>query len=291
MTDRLANSLSAASTGLQTKDAYKRKREEIQQAAALGKSAVVAPPPDGSGAAGEEKAGAAAKKKKKKAASSVLSFGDELEEESISPRLQTKGMGKDTTSNVSFLKPNEREAQVAAQATDVAKREYLVMQEKAKAEKITLAYTFRSEVTQRELPIGFHQGSITVLKGATADEVSRAVRAEVETLGEKFELPAVAGVKDSHRDLLLVLGAAGQRIGSFVVPGSLALVELLASQWTEKTPLFDDFKAGVIVTERRWFDKMRHTFPYSQWIIFDVHKTYSYKEFIANRNSGSGVNK
>ena len=118
MTDRLANSLSAASTGLQTKDAYKRKREEIQQAAALGKSAVVAPPPDGSGAAGEEKAGAAAKKKKKKAASSVLSFGDELEEETISPRLQTKGMGKDTTSNVSFLKPNEREAHEAAQATD-----------------------------------------------------------------------------------------------------------------------------------------------------------------------------
>jgi len=115
------------------------------------------------------------------------------------------------------------------------------------------------------------------------------VRAEVETLGEKFELPAVAGVKDANRELMLIVGSAGQRIGSFIVPSALTLVELLACQWTEDTPLFDEFKAGVVVTERRWYEKMKHTFPYSNWAVFDVHKTYSHKEFIANRNSGTGV--
>jgi len=159
MSDSLANSLTVASTGLQTKEDYKRKREEIQLAATLG-----APAP----AAASASAGTDKKKKKKKAASaSVLSFGDELEEEATSPRFQAKGMGKDQSSNVSFLKLNDREAVEAAQAQQVAKRGYLVLQQKAKTEPITLSYTFRSEVTQRELPTGVHQGSITTTKGTT----------------------------------------------------------------------------------------------------------------------------
>eukprot|EP00965_Chrysotila_dentata_P191237 6174396-Pleurochrysis_carterae.AAC.2 len=70
---------------------------------------------------------------------------------------------------------------------------------------------------------------------------------------------------------------------------ALSLVELSFKKWEEGTPLLDDFKAGIVVTERRWYEQMRHTFPYSQWTVFDPHKTYSQREFIANRNSGSGV--
>mmetsp|Transcript_7235 Transcript_7235/g.21806 ORF Transcript_7235/g.21806 Transcript_7235/m.21806 type:complete len:536 (-) Transcript_7235:780-2387(-) len=63
MNDQLANSLSAASTGLQTKDEYKRKREELLQAAALGKLAPAALDTMESNAVD---AGTAKKKKKKK---------------------------------------------------------------------------------------------------------------------------------------------------------------------------------------------------------------------------------
>ena len=95
-------------------------------------------------------------------------------------------------------------------------REFLLAQEKAKAEPVTLSYTFRSEVTQRELSSTMHQGTLAVLKGTTAEEVAKRVRAEVELLGEKFKLPEVSGVKDLHRELMLIVGAGGQKFGSFV---------------------------------------------------------------------------
>lgn len=163
MSDQLANSLSAASTGLQTKEDYKRKREEIMQAAALGtRAAVVAESTESSG----EDAVAKKKKKKKAASASVLSFGDELDEGDTSPRLHTKGMGKE----------RNREAIQAAESIQAAKQEYLLALQKAKTEPITLAYSFRSEVTQRELPKGVHQGTITTTKGATSVRASPSLR-------------------------------------------------------------------------------------------------------------------
>eukprot|EP00967_Tisochrysis_lutea_P062615 scaffold80445_cov28-Tisochrysis_lutea.AAC.1 len=139
-------------------------------------------------------------------------------------------------------------------------------------------------------PICLHFLVISPVPGLyTQESVARLVRIEVETLGEKFKLPEVAGVKDANRELMLVVGAGGQRIGSFIIPSALTLVELLAYQWKEGSSLFDNFKWGITITERRWYEKMKHTFPYSQWAVFDVHSTYSLAEFVANRNSGTGV--
>ena len=122
-------------------------------------------------------------------------------------------------------------------------REVLQQQQKAKAETITLRYTFRSEVTQRELPSGVHRGSVDVKRGFTADEVAVAVRNDVERLGGKFAPNSVQGIRE-ERDCLLVLCCEGQTTGSYIAPGAVSLVELQMRKWSDQPslPLFDDFK-------------------------------------------------
>merc|ERR1712228_497617 len=156
-----------------------------------------------------------------------------------SPTTQPKKMGKCQAVDVSFLKKNASEAQAEAQRQEQAMRDFLLMQQRAKKEPVTLRYAFRSEATQRELPTGVHFGTVEVLKGCTA------------VIGRKEE-----------RDLMLAVGAGGQSIGSFIIPPALTLVELSAKRWSEGHSLFEDFKDGIVVTERRWYEQMRHTFPY-----------------------------
>ena len=72
-----------------------------------------------------------------------------------------------------------------------------------------------------------------------------------------------------------------------------------ACEHTVKHPFVTDFYAAegaslfetqnVIVVERRWYEQMKHTFPYSQWTVLDLYATYSQKAFVANRDTGSGV--
>lgn len=289
MSDSVEKQLAEASKGYLSKEEYKRRREEIEAQEALDKVRKAIPavmvPVSSEGGGKKKKSGS----KKERQPGSALSFGDELDGEAEpSPRVQPKKMGKCQDVDVSFLKKNEREAQEAAHKQEQAVREFLELQQKAKQEPITLKYTFRSEATQRELPNGVHQGTMTFPKGATAEEVAKAVRSDVEQIGEKFKLLEVAGKKEDPR-LMLVVGASGMAIGSFIIPSAIALVEVASMRWSEGNSLFEDFKAGIIVTERRWYEQMRHTFPYSQWAVLDVHKSYSQKEFIANRNSGTGV--
>ena len=157
---------------------------------------------------------------------------------------------------------------------------------------LSLSYTYRSEVTQRELPNGVHQGVVSVARGTSAEAVARAVARDVEKLGGKFAPAEVAGVRE-ERDMQLTAAAT---IGWFIIPPSISLFELGTKTWSEGacraqdasatrpsrrldlsrsaagTGMFDDFKGGIAVTERRWYEEMRHTFPYSQWAIFDVHR-------------------
>ena len=34
---------------------------------------------------------------------------------------------------------------------------------------------------------------------------------------------------------------------------------------------------------------MKHTYPYSQWSFYEARHTYSQKEFVSNRGSGTGI--
>jgi len=281
--DSLESNLTKATYGFHSKEDYKRKREGLQAEEAI---ANLRKKVGGGGAAGSSSAGAGEekKKKKKKKQPSALSFDDDLDGEGEpSPSMQPKKMGKCQDEDVSFPAKNTQEKQEAAVQQEQALRDYLVLQEKAKKEDVTLSYAFRSETTQRELPNAVARGSVTVTRGSTAEEVAHAVARDVEKRGGKFEAVECAGVRE-ERDVLL---AAGTDLARFVIPPAITLVELGMKRWAEDTPLFEDFKAGIIVTERRWYEQVRHVYPYSAWTVFDVHTTYSHKEYLANRDTRS----
>ena len=57
-------------------------------------------------------------------------------------------------------------------------------------------------------------------------------------------------------------------------------------KWADAdTPLFDDFKHGVVVTERRWYEQWRHMHPYNKWRLYESREAYSLRDFVANRNA------
>ena len=60
-------------------------------------------------------------------------------------------------------------------------------------------------------------------------------------------------------------------------PAAVNLVELWARRWSDQSdqPIFDEFKHGVVVTERRYLDRQRHTYPFSLWHAYDSLQEYA----------------
>ena len=197
--------LTQSSVGFMSKDDFKRQREELEHKEALQKMRKATEKasedrPDG------DKPKKKAKKEKKRPG--ALSFEDELEAEAEpSPTIAPKKMGKCQDVNASFLGKNEREKEEEAAKQEQVLRDYLLEQQKAKDEPLTLAYTYRSEVTQRELPNAVHKGIIEVKRGFTAEQVARAVHLDTERLGEKFQGKRVAGIRVEERDVMLIANA------------------------------------------------------------------------------------
>lgn len=281
-TQDLERDLTSASVGYQTKDEYKRKREELEHdkavAALLSKQ----------GGAGAKEAKPKKKKSKMKPSSSTLSFGDDLDEEeeesAASAAPVVKKMSKCQDADTSYLALNESEIVEQSHKAEAVMREVLLQQSAARGQQVTLEYVYRSDVTQRELPAGMHHGSVTVVRGDSAEEVALAVRTDVEKLGGKFAPDTCAGVRDNREVVLIACCDGFARVGSFVLPGSMNLVELGAKRWTEGETIFEDFKHGVLVTERRWYEQNRHVYPYSHWRTYDAQQEYSLKEFVSTRN-------
>jgi len=282
--DALEKELAKSSVGLVKAEDYKRKREELQIEEVLGKARAdglaQAPPEEGK-----------KKKKKKPAKPSGLSFDDELADEEVdnSPSMGKKKMGKCQDVDVSFLRMNSRDAEASAQEKEQAMREFLVRQTASKDEVLTASFTYRSEVTQREIPNAVHRGSVELKRGLTAEEVTKVVREEVATLGGVFEIPSVAGIKQ-ERDMVLICNASNlpSPVGAFLVLGSVSLFELCTKKWAEGPSMFEDFAHGIIVTERRWYEEKKHTYPYILWKHFDMKETYSYKQMISARDDSKG---
>ena len=290
--NNLERDLTQASIGYLSKDEYKRKREELEGEKALLALKRIA---DGSGgAAGTSSSatddaapteGKKAKRSKKDKAKQLnaLSFGDELDEgeNEPSPSLLAKS---------GFSAAREREKQEEAAQQEAKLKEILAQQQRARQESIQLQYTFRSELTQRELPKGVHRGTVTVRKGLTAEEVAVAVRTDVEGLGGKFAPNSVQGIRE-EREVALICCCSGQSSGSFMVPGAVTLVELAMRRWSEGDGssgpamlMFDDFAHGIVVTERRYYEAQKHTFPYSYWRQYESQRDYSFSEWQASRN-------
>ncbi|KAL1523409.1 hypothetical protein AB1Y20_018349 [Prymnesium parvum] len=284
--DGLERNLAKGAVGFMSKDDYKRKREELEDDAAMAALRKSIP--------SEEKADERKKKKKdKKRPAGILSFDDELEGDGeASPSLAPKRMGKCQNVDTAGLKKNRREEEEEAARQEAAMREFLAAQRRAREEPLTLQYSFRSAATQRELPNAVHRASVTVKRGDSAEEVARAVHRDTESLGEKFLPKSISGIREEV-DCMLVLNATVPESatpvtqGSFLIPPTMTMIDLAAVKWVEGAPLFD--MLNVIVVERRWYEQMRHTYPYSQWKFFESRLTYSQKEFVSSRNSGSGV--
>ena len=56
-------------------------------------------------------------------------------------------------------------------------------------------------------------------------------------------------------------------VGAFLMPGSTTMFELCTKKWAEGPGMFEDFAHGIVVTERRWYEEKRHTFPYITWKV------------------------
>lgn len=281
--DALEKELARSSVGLVKAEDYKRKREQLEIKEVLGKARA-----DGLAQAPAEEF--KKKKKKKPERPSGLSFDDELDGEAdISPNMGKKKMGKCQDVDVSFLRMNSRDAEASAQEKEQAMREFLVRQSAAKDEIVRANFIYRSEVTQREITNGVHKGTVELKRGMTAEEVTKLVRQEVHALGGVFEIPAVAGIKQ-ERDMVLICNASNlpTTVGAFLVPGSTTMFELCAKKWAEGPNMFEDFAHGIVVTERRWYEEKRHTFPYITWKNFETKDRYSYKQLISGRDNEKG---
>ena len=75
--------------------------------------------------------------------------------------------------------------------------------------------------------------------------------------------------------------------GSFIIPPTMLMMDMAAAKWIEGASLFET--QNVIVVERRWYEQMKHTYPYSQWRFFEARLSYSQRDFVSNRNAGTGI--
>ena len=82
---------------------------------------------------------------------------------------------------------------------------------------------------------------------------------------------------------LVAIGLAVRRGLSLIVGDTHGLA-------ASEAPLFDEFKHGIVVTERRWYEQWRHTHPYSYWRMYESREEYSRQEFIATRGAPANPN-
>ena len=99
------------------------------------------------------------------------------------------------------------------------------------------------------------------------------MRLDTEKLGGGVEAIQVAGVRE-ERDCILVL-CVPNRSTARSSSADVHARRAAPVRWTEGHSLFDDFKPGVVVVERRWYEQNRHQFPYSQWSPFEMKGRYS----------------
>mmetsp|Transcript_59178 Transcript_59178/g.97966 ORF Transcript_59178/g.97966 Transcript_59178/m.97966 type:complete len:388 (-) Transcript_59178:422-1585(-) len=297
MSDSLEQSLISQSIGLATKEEVKRRREELEEETTLRQlreaNAHTAVTSDSGTSPHPSDAMPKKKKTKKKAAttncSSTLSFGDEMaeEEEATSAFLRDK-----------LIKSGCEAAEVAKQQASTL-RAVRAERERLHEEPITLQYAIRNEATERGLPTGVYEGSVEVTRGLTVEMVAHRINDEA-TQDEAYaaavrrwalRVPRKKWNESSSyagkRDLVLVCRSAANGTESslsYLVPGSMKLIDVMSKRWDSGALMFDDLKSGIIVSERYWYTQRQHTFPYSQWEALDLDKTYSFKEAIANRH-------
>ena len=117
----------------------------------------------------------------------------------------------------------------------------------------------------------------------SAEEVAVAIRKDVEARGGKFAPTTVNGVHE-QRDVLLCCACAGMPQGTFLIPGSVSLLELSTRRFQDtQASLFEDFAHGIVVVERRHYDAFKHIYPFSHWRPYESRDEYEWSEYLRTR--------
>lgn len=245
-TTSLDEQLRQETMGLVTLDTFKRRREDLE----LEGPAASATP-------------TASKKRKERAELSKLSFEDgEADEEAELVFVKKKSL-KDPTVDTSFLPDRERD-ELERQERLKLKREWKQEQERIKAEKIDITYSYYDGAG--------HRRTMVITKGTTVEEFLSQVRKEFKEL------------RNVSTDNLMFIKE------DLIIPMHYSFYELIETKARGKSgPLFywdvhDDVRLtadasvekeeshAAKVVERRWYESNKHAFPMNRWEIFDPSK-------------------
>lgn len=259
MSDKFASSvvsldeqLRQETMGLVTLDTFKRKREDLE----LEGPAIETTP--------------AASKKRKEKAEVKLSFDEEEEGDVEAPVIVKKKLLKDPSVDTSFLPDAERDERDRQERLKL-KREWKQEQERIKAEKINITYSYYDGAG--------HRRSIVITKGTTVEEFLSQVRKEFKEL------------RNVSTDNLMFIKE------DLIIPMHYSFYELIETKARGKSgPLFywdvhDDVRLtadaslekeeshAAKVVERRWYESNKHAFPMNRWEIFDPSKNDQYTKY------------
>jgi protein FAM50 len=260
MSDKFATSvvsldeqLRSETMGLVTLDTFKRKREDLElEGPAIETTPVIS-------------------KKRKEKVEVKLSFDEEEEDQDIAePVILKKKLLKDPSVDTSFLPDAERDERERQERLKL-KREWKQAQERIKAEKINITYSYYDGAG--------HRRSIVVTKGTTVEEFLSQVRKEFKEL------------RNVSTDNLMFIKE------DLIIPMHYSFYELIETKARGKSgPLFywdvhDDIRLtadasvekeeshAAKVVERRWYESNKHAFPMNRWEIFDPSKNDQYTKY------------
>ena len=281
----VSSSSTTAFAGLQTADEFRASRAESDRAAEAARLAASA-----AGAAkATATAGAASSRAGVKRKAALLSFDqdDGVEEKGAADvgadtgesKLRT---GKDPTVATDFLPDAPREAREAALRAELA-AEWTAQQERAKAEALTITYSYWDG--------SGHRREAIVPKGTSIGKFLEKVH---RTLAPEFpELKTADSLLYVKEDL--------------IIPHNFTFYELIETQARGKTgPLFsfgvhddvrltDDARVERTdshpgkVMDRRWYEKHKHIFPMSRYEVYDPAVSRDGQKFTLKSGGGMAM--
>jgi len=197
------------------------------------------------------------------------------EDEKIVKRKKT--FGKNPNADTSFLFDSNREADIIRRKQELID-EYNRMEEKAKAEKLEVIFSYWDGTG--------HRRQTTVEKGFTIGQFIHKAKLELE----KTDFPELRTVAN---DSLMYVKE------DLIIPTNMTFHELIKERARGKTgPLFnfdvhddlrqsdvraarDDSHAGKIV-DRKWYERNKHIFPANRWEIFSKDMQKEAKEIVGD---------
>lgn len=179
--------------------------------------------------------------------------------------LKRRRLGTNPDIDSSFLPDRDREREMAAERKRL-EQQWLAEQDRIKAEKINITYSFWDGAG--------HRRTISCTKGTTIGRFLAQVQISFKAL-RNVSADQLMYIKE---DLIIphhysfydfIVTKARGKSGPLFDFGVKEDVRLVNDAGKEK----EDAHAGKVV-ERRWYERHRHIFPASRWEVYDPKKSY-----------------